>query len=1358
MKKTPRSNVLKKKLCAWSCCAAVMLNVVCAVSADGQQALPDEEKGNILATLRMMATHEALRRPEVADPDAPENLRMLTQMIEMNLRQKSRPAPSSMERLPVDPAAWVGTLPVEVSTNNKGAFNVKIDFPTPKGRAGLAPDLGLYHGGGQYVGTAGNAFGLSTGFSSTIERGRTLGARDGVVAAPELGRSDRLYLDGKLLLCLGGEKKYGLPGSLYRTEVDSDVVVTALGKDGVITGFVSDNGKGWLRHYGVVGGETDALWPYAAAGRDPAELHPSEYALKRVIDRSGNRIDFRYLDRGGGEYTLEAIDFTGGVESAPYYRVEFTYKPSRRQFPQYAFGSRKDERYVLSEVNVLAGSNRGVIARYQLFYEEHGSALLDRLKQVEAWRAKDVGMPLVAVQPIRLRWSDLPPEDLLANSSAGFTAAKAAAGRYWVADVNNDGVDDLVRSRKRGLELGQWNQMSNEFQYTDWLQADGALTSGRWVFSDWSGDFRTDIACMVGKKMNLWRAGRRGDDGRAPAPAMEQSQELSDGSRGDWKWGEADRIGLGRRGIVATSAKGFRFMELDATGWQQTVEPLGCAQPGDVASVLRVWWFDFNSDGRDEPAALLARKDGAYELGYRLQKMDRELGPWRTLHIWKKGTATEREAVSGVLWGSSNGDGLVDLLIRVGQTNAGTAWTLLHNRSVSGISEATMAEQFVQAGTVTLPDGVAPSWVDLDHDWCDDLIWIDEKAKAGADEIRVRLGTGSGWREEKRMRAPGLVSAYITARKAYRADLLRWSRTKDFNADGAPDWVLERGVEGDQVAAIVMAPVANDHAPRAGWLTDVMDGMGCMKSVTYRPTNSDVVVAGYDHDLGPVVALRGQRLVVADRWNDEGTSKPSHFRYIYSGPRHCMAARGDLGFTSFTTFDSSTRMLKYQFLNMSFPMTGLTRREQTLLLEPVKDGWRAMMVSCKEHKYGADFTQMEDGSVSGAVVSPKIRELEFRSANQVAFHQEFKWSKDGDVAPFPSGVFWREILGGKPNKEQWTLYDRQTEARTSPELSLAAKTPWARAGDSAALWEDFTRFPRLLSHQLEAESGNLDASGVSSTTHKIYFESAAVGGAGPGLVRKHREIEKRDGKITKDVFFSKTYVSGKRLVEQEHKDEEVDGKPVDKSTHLMEYDNEGRMVAKFVRGEDKDGQIGWQPVFKTTAFDPALGLATERHRTGYYPEVLDYNRVVGDVRMIKSSNGWTGEYEYDGLGRDVGSRFKKDGKENSNRRYWTLPGGKYPPREVAPPAGKNGETMVSLYVEINSKEGETPTQLYFDRFGRRIATLAYISESDNACIDHVYNADGQEIFRSDPYPIKSKAKKWDEFRYDALGNKIGTEP
>jgi hypothetical protein len=126
--------------------------------------------------------------------------------------------------------------------------------------------------------------------------------------------SDTLYLDGKRLIHIDGT--YGHPGSTYRTEVDSFVLIMALGTGANITSFRAD-GKDGLSYY--FGGYRNAFRLI------PGGMTPSpgalEWRLTSVEDRLGN-----YVEIGWGEKAPSVIRYTGNrhTGAAPAFSIHFS--------------------------------------------------------------------------------------------------------------------------------------------------------------------------------------------------------------------------------------------------------------------------------------------------------------------------------------------------------------------------------------------------------------------------------------------------------------------------------------------------------------------------------------------------------------------------------------------------------------------------------------------------------------------------------------------------------------------------------------------------------------------------------------------------------------------------------------------------------------------------------------------------------------------------------------------------------------------------------------------------------------------------------------------------------------------------
>jgi hypothetical protein len=232
----------------------------------------------------------------------------------------------------------VGTLPGQFAVDNKGNANYTIPLAVLPGRGGLQPSLALSYSSGGGNGPLGVGVSLSTGFPQAITRGRTILARDSEVKGINFTTDDKLYLDGKRLLLISGTN--GEPGSVYRTEVDSFMTITAVGTGTKIDGFRVLTKEGLALCFGK-GVKDDANQSYYT-GTDAYHVPAGEtndlalsWALKWVEDTVGNYVEFLYdqtptgttstgYSPVTGEHLLTAIRYTGNRTAATPIAPAFT--------------------------------------------------------------------------------------------------------------------------------------------------------------------------------------------------------------------------------------------------------------------------------------------------------------------------------------------------------------------------------------------------------------------------------------------------------------------------------------------------------------------------------------------------------------------------------------------------------------------------------------------------------------------------------------------------------------------------------------------------------------------------------------------------------------------------------------------------------------------------------------------------------------------------------------------------------------------------------------------------------------------------------------------------------------------------
>jgi YD repeat-containing protein len=360
----------------------------------------------------------------------------------------------------------VGTLPGEFSVDNKGAANYTIPLQIPPGRAGMQPQLALHYNSNGGNGPLGIGFSLSTGFPQSITRGRSILARDGVVRGVKFDADDKLYLDGKRLICTSGS--YGYPGSTYRTEVDSFVTITAFGSGDNIEGFRMITKDGTMLCFGKSVKDAANVTVYSEA--DGYHMLGGEttgrafaWTLKWIEDTVGNYIEFKYNESdatsqavsfGEGEHVLASMRYAGNrrLSISPQFKVSLRYNdpqdsPSPTLRPDGGVSYRYGRKTVMNSrldrivVHASASSASSPIRVYSLKYKtspEHASLKLETV------RLEDHSAGVISTRATELTWGDAPGQLGDVKSLYSGTNLWFASKPQNIGDFNGDGRKDVL--------------------------------------------------------------------------------------------------------------------------------------------------------------------------------------------------------------------------------------------------------------------------------------------------------------------------------------------------------------------------------------------------------------------------------------------------------------------------------------------------------------------------------------------------------------------------------------------------------------------------------------------------------------------------------------------------------------------------------------------------------------------------------------------------------------------------------------------------------------------------------------------------------------------------------------------------
>jgi hypothetical protein len=658
--------------------------------------------------------------------------------------------------------------------------------------------------------------------------------------------------------------------------------------------------------------------------------------------------------------------------------------------------------------------------------------------------------------------------------------------------------------------------------------------------------------------------------------------------------------------------------------------------------------------------------------------------------------------------------------------------------------------------------GSGLSLVDWNNDGMDDLVWCDSP-RAGAMAWRGCLATGDGafgpaqtpagepWRSFPA--GPGLVLIHAL----------------DLNGDGPAEWMIERRDAGS--ARLPLAITSGAGAPGSPYptgrlVTGFADGIGRTLNVGYRAARDEAVYIPGPPVGYPIREIRPAKAVVSSIWHDTaGGDRLSQFSYHYAGNRLDLSGRGGLGFCAFTTFDHLTGFYKYQFLAQSFPMTGLTVREETYRAWPKGGKMSAKIVSSTDNAVLFDLVRNPFNQALYGTLHPfTARSAEYRWPND----DKAYWTLPGPGEPWQPGakpllpVAHAADVTGVTTTHRW--YDEQKVSRSprlvAPEVRVrtylddlaASREPTMDALQAAVA------FAGEITHGNERSVNTDFGNKISQRDLASYLAPHDAEDPLTGLV----EVSRRS-KFYQSALIStepvKTYTYFGRTpfwATQREEQRDVETKKITKVTATRyERDDQGRLTEKHVQVTDldaKDATPGRDDVnYAASHFNERLDLPEAVFDIDDGNQRRHYNILAGEADEIIYEQGGTVQITYDGLGRVVHVRNPENGYRHTVEYAWT--GSSAPDwrarQSVAPPPKVDGITGSSVYAVRVEKTAKPTETTYRDRMDRVIRVVTEDPKEGTTIVDAIYNTLGQTVAESAPYkprePIKWKVKRYDSY-------------
>jgi RHS repeat-associated protein len=800
--------------------------------------------------------------------------------------------------------AATGRTPGNASISPSGAANYTIPLWTPPGIRGLAPSLALVYSSRSGDGLAGVGFDVAFGQSMISRCDKTI-AQDGSAHAANLSSFDRFCLDGNQLRLTGGT--YGAANSTYQTEVETFSRIIAKGTAGDGPQWFEAWGKnGLVYEYGKT---TDSrIESNLTAGGQTTTVRA--WAISKVRDRTGNEINFKYIDdTTNGSFRPDEIAWAGNTNTAlaDRYRIKFVYETPDRPDPiySYMFGNATgidghiNEFKRLDRIDVLRISPALLVRRYDLIYDPGGGisgpSRLQSLKECGGSSGTD------CLSQTDFDWQNGTPGINTTVLNSGQTVPVSATS--LVMDINGDGRDDLVWSSSATSGSGTWRYMLANASGGFGAMVNTGITNTNESAAlpiQWNGDDKWDILVPYsGNKWHVLVANGSGFNTPVNTNVLSTSgnywvADIDGDGRGDL----IRATNVGGYGMVyvrlrSGSAFAAETLAIDMTTWpsagtvfEYTVwgsNPLGRVSDNSASSHKHP---DFNGDSREDFILSVNRRN--IELGTNTRMLYIILGGGSGLT--KADTFVGLTSLYYWRYGDFNGDGKTD----IGYKDGGS-FHYAFSRGTSLFAD-TFAVTYISHPHVVM---------DYDGDGKDDLV----AAKSGSSNWWYSRSTG--WSLDTLADSGTAVS---------NADLTT-SFVGDLDGDGLHDLSYRQST--DQVWK------AKKHkGVAADLLLTATDGFGVEAGFEYSTIAKLTTEGGcYTRDAGapafPVRAFRGDLIVACslEASNGIGGTYTQSFTF-YNANLH-LQGRGFLGFSKVRSSDSRNNLIQQATFSQTFPYVGM---------------------------------------------------------------------------------------------------------------------------------------------------------------------------------------------------------------------------------------------------------------------------------------------------------------------------------------------------------------------------------------------------------------------------------------------------
>ncbi len=856
----------------------------------------------------------------------------------------------------------------EFRVDEGGQASYTIPLYVPPGTAGVQPNLSLSYNSGGGPGAMGKGWSLGgvsvmTRCRASREAGDFIAGGvpvDGDGGSVTFRQKDRFCLDGQRLILVSTDKQYGDPDAEYRLELDRFTRIYSRGgfnptdpEVGSYTGpnyFEVQRRDGSTSYYGNTG---DSY----IEGNGRAFQVATAWAMSRMLDSTGNYIDYEYEENAGGgtgaegEFVLRYVKYAGKISPAqsPYATITLTYDTVAVR-EGYVGGSRATRTRRLASIDVAG------MRWYKLSYAASASGTgEDTLTSLKECRDSS---ETVCYPATSFAWTSATQN----YDSTGFRTDTGLEKMidYRLGDVDGDGRLDLVYVRDTGggcpsnvINVRFAVRAANGSLQFPRVNEQPSICTGHpstevthyWQLLDYDGDGRDDLLLAEAQGATpRWRirpaVGQMGFDVSrdlltesgvtllvSEAAGIEVADFNGDGLP-DILFG-SQTGGVAVRYLERGGATGFRFSDTYVIDVQSTIPGNVACNPNSIPSCFFAIYSsgplrpqDYDGDGRadivvaafpnlaNRPAdGFIRQEDLRQPEGLQNFHMfifhtrDRVEQPQRKLNLEFWWTSYDGGALNPPtmpkwlsLIGDFNGDGLPDFLGTYGDPVAG--YQVCKNRGAKGIS--------FQCSGPLLTGLNSGKTFDVNGDGRSDLIHLPGTSTSTWQNYQVRYAGLDGMFSTTSVSMPGngTQGVYNGSNDVF----------ADFDGDGAPDYLAIYPVQGADNERTGTASASVRFKPK-DVITEITNGYGAKTTISYLPLSNGAV---YAKDTGsrnstnygrgsPVLDLMAPIYVVSHVQSDApvfgNAAARSTVSYRYAGAKMQAGGRGMLGFREIVSTD-----------------------------------------------------------------------------------------------------------------------------------------------------------------------------------------------------------------------------------------------------------------------------------------------------------------------------------------------------------------------------------------------------------------------------------------------------------------------